>query len=117
MRVIGQDDFEGTVTFDAEQDIGLSGATPTVNWKDGPKQKITADSATLTFTFTNPLGLASGLILKIINTNGRTFVWPAAVEWPGGTAPTASAGATDVDLYSFYFDGTNYYGGVLKDMS
>jgi len=108
---------DGTITFDTEIDNGTSGATPTIDWTSGQKQKITLNAATVTFTFTAPPGLASGLILKIINMNDRTLVWPGTVLWPGGTTPTASAGATDTDLYSFYYDGTNYYGGVLKDYS
>lgn len=108
-----------TASFDAEFDNGNSGATPTINWNNGQKQKITLDSGTVTFALTAPPGPTSGLVLKMINMNGRTLAWPggALVKWPGGTIPTASAGATDVDLYSFYYDGTNYWGGVLKAMA
>jgi len=43
-------------------------------------------------------------------TGSRTVTWPAAVLWPGGTAPTLSTGANAVDLVALYYDGTNYYG-------
>jgi DNA-binding beta-propeller fold protein YncE len=40
-----------------------------------------------------------------------TFTWPASVEWPSGTPPTAPADAA-TDVYTFYTQdgGTTYYG-------
>ncbi|HJP18292.1 MAG TPA: hypothetical protein QF468_06555 [Nitrospinota bacterium] len=66
--------------------------------------EITLDN-NCTFTFLNPP--ASGkagsftLILKQDGTGSRTTTWPASVDWAGGTAPTLSTGATDVDILTF----------------
>ena len=43
-------------------------------------------------------------------TGSRTATWPASVKWPSGTAPTLTTTASSVDIVSFYYDGTNYYG-------
>jgi len=57
------------------------------------------------------------LVLKQDGTGSRLATWPAAVLWPDGTAPTLSTGANDIDIVSFYYDGTNYFGNSSKDFS
>jgi hypothetical protein len=32
------------------------------------------------------------------------------VAWPAGTAPTITSTASKQDIYSFFSDGTNWYG-------
>jgi hypothetical protein len=99
-----------TATFASEYNNGNSGSTPTVNWNNGQKQRITLTAAA-TFTFTAPPG-PGNLLLKIIQdaTGGRAATWPATVKWPAGTAPTLTTDANAVDIVTFYYDGTNYYG-------
>jgi len=42
---------------------------------------------------------------------GRTVTWPGSnILWPGGVAPSLSSAANTIDIVSFYFDGTNFYG-------
>ena len=55
---------------------------------------------------------SASLLLKLTqdSTGGRTVTWPDSVKWPNGTAPTLSTGAGAIDIISFYYDGTNYYG-------
>src|SRR3990167_2388356 len=99
-----------TAYFDAEVDNGNSGAADTIDWTVGNKQKSTlTDNAT--FTFTAPPGPCN-IILKLVQdaTGSRNPVWPATVKWSGGAEPTWSTAASAVDIASFYFDGTNYYG-------
>lgn len=93
-----------------ETDNGNSGTADTVDWGLSNKQKSTL-TGNCTFTFTAPAGPCS-LILKLVQdaTGSRTVVWPAAVKWSGGTAPTLTTTASKIDLISFYYDGTNYYG-------
>ena len=108
-----------TATFNAEHDFGNSGSTPALDWNDGQKQKITLNAATPTFTFTDPPGPCN-LILKMVQdaTGGRDPVWPSTVKWPtNGTEPTWSAGAADIDIIAFYFDGTDYYSVATLDFA
>ncbi len=107
--------FKKEVYFDAEVDNGNSGTADTIDWTAGNKQKSTLTDD-VTFTFTDPSGPAN-LILKLVQdaTGSRTVTWPAEVLWPEGTAPTLSTAANAVDIVSFYFDGTNYFGqGALN---
>lgn len=72
-------------------------------------------SENVTYTFSNPAasGKASAFTLKVVqDSTARTITWPASVNWPGGTAPTISAGDGDVDYFVFITtdNGTTYYG-------
>lgn len=94
-----------TVTFNAE--ITNTGTTQTIDWTAGQKQNTTITAAT-TIAFTDPAG-ACNLQLKITNGGTGAITWPVTVLWVGGgTEPTWTT--TGVDIVSFYFDGTNYYG-------
>lgn len=101
--------FDKTAYF-AEVDNGNSGAAATIDWTVGNKQKSTL-TGNCTFTFTAPPG-PTNLILKLVQdaTGSRTVTWPAAVHWPGGTAPTLTTTAAKVDIIMLYFDGTTYFG-------
>lgn len=109
LDVSGTGHFTKTVSFD-EFDNGNSGTADTIDWTQGNKQKSTL-TGNCTFTFTAPGGPAS-LILKLVQdaTGSRTVTWPAAVHWSGGTAPTLTTTANKVDIITFYYDGTTYFG-------
>lgn len=82
-------------------------ATTAIDWNNGDTQTV-AVTGNVTFTFANP---KSGrfYVIEVTQdaTGSRTYTWPAAVKWSGGTAPTAS-GANKIDVLTFLFDGTNY---------
>ena len=53
-------------------------------------------------------------------TGNRTIAIPTSVDFAGGTAPTLSTGANDVDVFVFFSldQGTTYYGFTAgQDMS
>jgi hypothetical protein len=105
------------VHYGDENDEGNSGAAVTVDWGLNNKSKVTLTGAA-TLTFTAPAG-PTNLVLKLVQdvTGSRTVAWPAAVLWPAGVTPTLSTGANDIDIFTFYYDGTNYYGGYAYDYS
>jgi hypothetical protein len=83
-----------------------------LDWNNGQKQRatLTGNVTTLNITDLDAGGAASFILILIQDVTGnRTVAWPAAVLWPGGTAPTLG-GPDEVDLVAFYWDGTNYYG-------
>ena len=100
--------FSGNVTFSSEYSNGV-GAT-TVDWTNGQKQEISLTSSP-TLTFSAPSGVGNFLLRVIQDGVGsRIITWPASVKWPGGSAPTLSTAASSIDIVSFYYNGTNYYG-------
>jgi hypothetical protein len=53
----------------------------------------------------------SFLLMLKSGSGGYTVTW-ATVKWSGGTAPTLTATASRMDIFSFFSDGTNWYGVV-----
>lgn len=102
--------FGAKTAYFTETDNGNSGTSDTIDWGASNKQKSTL-TGNCTFVFTAPTGPCS-LILKLVQdgTGSRTVTWPANVKWPAGTAPTLTTTAGRVDIITFYYDGTNYYG-------
>ena len=66
--------------------------------------------------FTFPGGTIAGrsftLTLTQDATGGRTVTWPAAVRWPGGTAPTITSTANRTDKFVFTQDGIGRWLGT-----
>ena len=82
------------------------------------KFKFTFGAMNETFGFTNPSNICHlSIVLKQDSTGSRTATWPAIVKWPGGVAPILSTGANAIDICSFCWDGTNYYGQCSYDFS
>jgi len=104
-----------TISFE-QTTISSSGGTATIDWRLGNKAAHTL-SENVTYTFTAPDG-SCNLVLKVVqDSSDRTITWPAAVKWPGGTAPTLTSGSGKIDVITFYYDGTNYYGTFSQDFS
>jgi hypothetical protein len=100
------------------QQTATGDGTTTIDWKIGNKFYFTFGNANETFTFTAPTKPCNlVLVLKQYSTGGKTATWPATVMWPAGTAPTLSIGNNDVDIVTFYWDGTNYFGNSSLDFS
>lgn len=75
---------------------------------------IKTASGALTWTFTNvPSSRAFSVLLELTNGGTGTQTWPAAVKWPGGTAPTLTT--SGVDVLGFITDdgGTSWRGVAL----
>jgi len=85
--------------------------TTTINWSLGNKMKFTFGAQNETFTFTAPTN-SSPMILMLIQdgVGSRTATWPGTVKWAERTAPTLTTTANYIDIVSFFYDGTNYYG-------
>lgn len=91
-----------------------TGATQNLaDWTAGSACTITlTGNCTGTSTMTSPTGV-SRLTLRIVQdgTGSRTIsTWPATVKWAGGVAPTLTTTAGGVDIVTFYWNGTNFYG-------
>lgn len=94
---------------------GQWAATDTIDWTAGNKQSGDNDLDPV-FTFTPPADGANLVLIVTVNTGLETITWPASVLWPGGVTPTGSIVA-GIDIYSFLYDGTYYYGTVAKGMA
>jgi hypothetical protein len=99
--------------------VSATTSSTSVDWTNGQKCHLGLSSTTtISFTAPGQTWEKCNLLMKISHVSaGNSITWPSSVKWPGGTAPTLSTGINDVDIISFYFDGTNYYGVASLDFS
>jgi len=81
--------------------------TLTLDWALANIFTVTTTENITTITVSNP---TAGHKITIVFTNGgaHTVGFPGGWKWPGGTAPTISPGAGDIDVVTVLYDGTNY---------
>jgi hypothetical protein len=135
ITTLGTSEASKTVTADANGDvliseefkaksynetysaISSSSGTLTVDCETANVFQTTLTENVTTLTISNPPATGTGyaFTLKIVqDTTARTFSWPNAISWAGGTAPTLSTGSGNVDIFTFYTTdgGTNWYGFI-----
>jgi hypothetical protein len=102
-----------TVTNYVETPFTANSSTAiTIDLANGTVQIITlTGNATITMP-TATSGKSFIMFLKQDGTGSRTVTW-STVKWAGGTNPTITATASRQDIYSFFADGTNWYGVVV----
>lgn len=84
----------------------------TIDLTNGTFQIITlTGNATITMP-TAVSGKSFIMLLKQDGTGSRTVTW-STVAWPSGTAPTITSTASKQDIYSFYSDGSKWYGTTV----
>jgi hypothetical protein len=96
--------------------VGNSGTSLTLNRANGGAQTVTlTGNCTITLAG-GTAGQVSNLDLTLTQdtTGSRTVVWPAAVKWAGGVAPTLSTavGAVDRVVLTTYNGGVTWFGDV-----
>lgn len=99
-----------TVTNYVETPYSANSSTAiTLSLANGTVQIITlTGSATITMP-TAVSGKSFIMYLRQDGTGSRTVTW-STVNWAGGTAPTVTSTASKQDIYSFFSDGTSWYG-------
>ena len=89
-----------------------TGTALTIDLANGTVQKLTlTGNATLTMP-TAVAGKSFIIILAQDATGGRSVTW-TTVAWPSATAPTITSTLSKKDLYSFFSDGTSWYGATI----
>lgn len=103
----------------SEFNAGNSGTAITVNFStNGPLQKVTRNGNT-TVTLTAPAAPGSLVIKFVHDGTGTTYTvaFSPSVKWPNGTAPTWTNSAGAIDVLTFYYDGTTFYGVQTPNLS
>jgi hypothetical protein len=84
----------------------------TVALTNGTIQILTlTGNATITMP-TAAAGKSFIIILRQDATGSRTVTW-STVNWPAATAPTITSTASKQDIFSFFSDGTSWYGTTI----
>src|SRR5882724_8093914 len=93
---------------------GNAGAAVTVDWGDGPHQKLTLNAPNCTVTLVAPSGgpCTEDLLLYLTQdaTGGRAVLLPSPLcKWRGASLPVLSVAPNAVDLVRLTWDGANYW--------
>ena len=126
-------DFEGGIqigqgaVFMTEPTVSVGAGITAWSWTQGNKLDLTLASGATAITFDTPhpqggCSLTLKLTQPASGSAGTAGSWNASgagnnVKWPSGTAPTLSTANGAVDILSFYWDGTNYYGVASLNFS
>jgi hypothetical protein len=101
-----------TVTnYTETQNTANTSTAITLNLADGTVQNLTL-TGTATITMPTAAGGKSFILYLKTGAGSYSVTW-TTVKWPGGTAPTITATASRMDIYSFFSDGTNWYGTTV----
>lgn len=104
--------------------IGTVGATASVTLSNGTFQSLTMTSATaLAITIPTVTSNAGKSFILIVNQpasgTANAVTWTVAtsgsIKWPGGTTPTVTATVGKGDIFSFFCDGTYWYGSFVQN--
>lgn len=104
----------GTFTNGYTEEVNTANTSTayTISLANGSFQILTlTGNATITMP-TATAGKSFILLLKQDGTGSRTVTW-STVKWPAGTAPTITSTASKQDIFSFFADGTNWYGTTV----
>lgn len=88
-----------------------TGTAITIALTNGTVQILTLTGSP---TITMPTAVAGKSFIIMLKTGAGSFTvtW-STVRWPAGTAPTITSTASRQDVFSFFSDGTNWYGSTL----
>lgn len=85
-----------------------------VDWNLGSSQRLIFNpglSGNVSINLSNGIAGSSYAFVTTQNPSGTTnLAWQASVKWQGGVSGTMTASGNAVDLFNFWFDGTNYLG-------
>lgn len=98
-----------TVTNYVETPYSANSSTAiTLDLANGTVQIITLTGSP---TITMPTATSGKSFIMYLKTGSGSYsvTW-STVKWSGGTAPTVTSTASRMDIYSFFSDGTNWYG-------
>ena len=95
--------------------IGATGGgTQDIDITAGNVVSATVDTSENTFTFSYPsaTGRSCSFLFLVTNGGSQTIVWPGAVDWVGGSAPSLTSSGLDILVFTTVDAGTIWFGLV-----
>ena len=123
--------LHGATVFNDEVTITYDATDTVVDCTKGNKFDLTFGSGNITDLYLHPPDGPANIMLRLIQDasggsrvvtnwykNGGSVGSPSGttkVHFAGGTKPTLSTAVNSVDVFAFYYDGTNWHGMVSLD--
>jgi hypothetical protein len=95
--------------------VSPSTGVVTVDLNNETVVRLTLNASVTSWTISNLTAgkISSFTLITVPNGSVYTITWTfggVAVKWAGGTAPTLTTTNGKFDVFSFIYDGTNWYG-------
>jgi len=84
----------------------------TIDWSAGATARMTFDRDAVAFTFSNPVAGKVYRLLLIQGDGSDLATWTTTIKWAGGAAPTLSAAAGAIDILTFVYINSVWYGAA-----
>jgi hypothetical protein len=122
--------LHGSTVFNDEVTITYNATDTVVDTTKGNKFDLTFGTGNITDLYLHPTDGPANIVLRLVQDgtgcrvvtnwfkNGGTVCSPSGttkVHFAGGTKPTLSTAAGAVDLFAFYYDGSNWHGTTSLD--
>jgi hypothetical protein len=92
--------------------VNTAGTSVTIDLANGTFQRFTISGGNATITMPTAVAGKSFILILTQDTSSRTVTWTTVV-WPSATAPTISTGSGKRDIFSFFSDGTSWFGATI----
>jgi len=92
--------------------VNTAGTSVTIDLANGTLQRFTISGGNATITMPTAVAGKSFILILTQDTSSRTVTWTTVV-WPSATAPTISTGSGKRDIFSFFSDGTSWFGATI----
>lgn len=99
--------------------VTVSGSTTSIDLSssDASVYRV-AMGASTTITFSNPTQGQSWTMITTNSGAGYTIAFGNTIKWADATLPSRTTGSGAVDLWTFYYDNSTYYGSLsIKNAS
>lgn len=89
----------------------------TVDWSVGGTARMTFDRNAVAFTFSNPVAGKVYRLLLIQGDGSDLASWTTTIKWAGGAAPVLSTAAGAIDIITFVYINSVWYGSATLNFA
>jgi hypothetical protein len=105
--------IQNTKFCDTARAVTVSSGTTAIDLSsDDASVYRVAMGASTTITFSNPQQGQSWVMITTNSSSGYTIAFGNTVKFAGGTLPTRTTATSAVDVWTFYYDNSTYYGSL-----
>lgn len=98
---------------DTARAVTVSGSTTSIDLSaDDASVLRVAMGASTTITFTNPTQGQTWVMITTNSAGGYTLAFGNTIKWAGAIVPSRTTGNGAVDVWTFYYDNSTYYGSL-----
>jgi hypothetical protein len=98
---------------DTARAVSVSGGSTAIDLAgDDASVYRVAMGASTTITFSNPQQGQSWVMITTNSGAGYSIAFGNTIKWAGGTLPPRTTASSAVDMWTFYYDNSTYYGSL-----